>query len=97
VTSAAASKLLDGGLIDGCISATLSYPGGSSGADGSALAAGAVGRLQADLRHPGLWPSTLFAATGTKCVSTLPCHFFHLPVLRRQRVRCCTSTAPQPP
>lgn len=62
VQEAAASKLLDGGQIDGRMTATLTYPSGS----GSTLAAGAIGRMEADLRHEGLWPTTHFIATGSK-------------------------------
>lgn len=63
VQQAAASKLLDDGQIDGRMTATLSYPAGSCS---SSLAAGAVGHMEADLRHDGLWPVTKFVATGTK-------------------------------
>lgn len=68
VLDAAASKLVDGRQIDGRMTATLTYPCGSSSSSGSAgaLAAGAVGVMEADLRHEGLWPTTHFIATGTK-------------------------------
>jgi hypothetical protein len=66
VESAAASKLMDGGAIDGRMTATLSFPSSSSSSSSGVLAAGAVGRMQADLRHEGWWPSTLFSAVGTK-------------------------------
>jgi hypothetical protein len=33
---------------------------------GAVLTANTVGRLEADLRHPGLWPRTNFTAEGTK-------------------------------
>jgi hypothetical protein len=65
VQQAEASKLLDNGQIDGRMTATLSYPVGSSSSS-SSVAAGAVGRMEADLRHDGLWPVTKFVATGTK-------------------------------
>ncbi|KAF8060547.1 D-xylose 1-dehydrogenase NADP(+) 2 [Scenedesmus sp. PABB004] len=65
VTAAQASKLMDGGLVDGAMAATLAYPRPRRGG-GGALGAGAVGRLEADLRHPGLWPRTRFVARGTK-------------------------------
>jgi hypothetical protein len=63
VQEAAASKLLDGGQIDGRMTATLSYPASNCS---SSMAAGAVGRMEADLRHDGLWPVTHFIATGSK-------------------------------
>lgn len=72
VLDASASKLVDGGQIDGRMTATLTYPSGGSGSSSSSggsagtLAAGAVGIMEADLRHEGLWPTTHFIATGTK-------------------------------
>lgn len=60
VISATAEKLCDDGRVDGRMTASISYP-----AAGSA-AAGAVGRLEADLRHGGLWPQTRFTAVGTR-------------------------------
>jgi hypothetical protein len=65
VQGAEASKLVDNGQIDGRMTATVTYPGSSSSRAGS-LAAGAVGRMEADLRHDGLWPITQFVATGTQ-------------------------------
>jgi hypothetical protein len=65
VQEAEASKLVDNGQIDGRMTATLTYPGSSSSSAGS-LAAGAEGRMEADLRHDGLWPVTKFVATGTQ-------------------------------
>uniref|UniRef100_A0A383VUP1 D-xylose 1-dehydrogenase (NADP(+), D-xylono-1,5-lactone-forming) n=2 Tax=Tetradesmus obliquus TaxID=3088 RepID=A0A383VUP1_TETOB len=67
VTSATAGKLMDGGAVDGRMQATLAYPKGSSSSSSSssALGAAAVGKLEADLRHKGLWPRTRFVATGT--------------------------------
>jgi len=64
VETAAASKLLDNGQIDGRMTATLSYPAATCSK--ASLAAGAVGTMEADLRHEGLWPVTHFIATGTK-------------------------------
>ena len=60
-----AGKLMDGGAVDGRMQATLAYPKGSSSSSSSALGAAAVGKLEADLRHKGLWPRTRFVATGT--------------------------------
>ena len=64
VKEAAASKLVDNGQIDGRMTATLTYPASACGK--GSLAAGAVGRIEADLRHEGLWPTTVFTAVGTK-------------------------------
>lgn len=69
VVDARASKLVDGGRVDGRMTATLSYPASGakgSGGGGGVLGAATVGRLAADLRHDGLWPRTRFAAVGTK-------------------------------
>jgi hypothetical protein len=54
--------------VDGRMQATLSYPQRSSSSSSSAgvLGAGTVGKLEADLRHKGLWPRTRLIATGTK-------------------------------
>jgi hypothetical protein len=61
-----AGKLMDGGAVDGRMQATLTYPSGSSSSSSSGvLGAAAVGKLEADLRHKGLWPRTRFVATGT--------------------------------
>lgn len=64
VQKAAASKLLDSGQIDGRMTATVTYP--APGRAQSSLAVGAVGQMEADLRHDGLWPATEFIAVGTK-------------------------------
>lgn len=64
VQEAEASKLVDNGQIDGRMTATLSYPASACGS--GSLTAGAVGHMEADLRHDGLWPVTHFIATGTK-------------------------------
>jgi predicted dehydrogenase len=60
VVSATAGKLVDNGRVDGHMTAVISYPA-SCGA-----AVGAVGKLEADLRHGGLWPQTRFTAVGTR-------------------------------
>eukprot|EP00879_Flechtneria_rotunda_P025377 GHRR01026964.1.p1 GENE.GHRR01026964.1~~GHRR01026964.1.p1 ORF type:complete len:383 (+),score=104.82 GHRR01026964.1:302-1450(+) len=62
VRAAHAEKLVDYGRVDGHMSAELSYPP----LEGSVLCAGTVGRLEADLRHMSLWPTTKFTALGTK-------------------------------
>lgn len=65
VVTAQASKLMDEGRVDGRMTAVLSYPLGCGGSSG-VLGAAAVGRLEADLKHSGLWPRTRFTAVGTK-------------------------------
>jgi hypothetical protein len=57
---------MDGGAVDGRMQATLAYPTSSISSSALGGAAAAVGKLEADLRHKGLWPSTQFVATGTQ-------------------------------
>ncbi|KAF6253993.1 hypothetical protein COO60DRAFT_364191 [Scenedesmus sp. NREL 46B-D3] len=91
VTSATAGNLMDAGAVDGRMQASLSYPAGSCGSSG-VLGAAAVGHLEADLRHKGLWPRTRFIATGTQ--GRLEINNFILPAMGHSI--SVTSTLAQP-
>ncbi len=98
VLQATASKLLDGGRVDGAVSATVAYTD-SANSSGNCrrrscakrwLAPGAVGHMHADLRAGNLLlPTTRLIASCSRCVRSHS-SVSHAPALCQARCRRCS-------